>query len=948
MKEQKYEIKFTEAAFSADEQRSNLQGRRKYTRAVAAAQKDAEALDSCDDFRKLVIDPALYEKDQSGYGIAFDRGVHRAGGGVILKHQQRAAESFLRDLRGFGLLADTVGSGKTFEAGVILSELAARGKVKSLMVVAPDQVYENWVSVLEGEFGLGKGVLFQVKKGEEIPTLEEVLHLTGVTRDGGFIRPAKPIIVDADVFAQWTYSPDLLIDVIVVDEAHHLCEDTGKYTGAMKLLSEMMQTKKRAEATYCLLLSATPHSGNLENMFRLWYFVRCKGGNPSDFEEKDDKERTAQYREEKKYYKDYICRGASNITEFIRRVKYLEVTERYSAEFDKYIKDCGVNLAGMSEYERTLEVDKFLKLPQNAKPESAVLTAVARAYHNGVLRSIMIRQPNRLSKAKNTVNAFFYPMQSELETVTVAGLNDEKLTIDFTSYSENGFPLVKTREGKEYLDEYLRNSGGNRPFSQCYADILNHLINEFKAKDKSGLFTKKGYEIYYSDRLAAMPQDIGAGCSFIPVRYTQDKLGYKYEYLKNLLRKHKGERVLVFFDYELSANERAEREVLAALSADKEFAPRIIAGLEGSDVAKTERDFNAKGDAVLVACDKKFTEGANLQACNIIVNYQVTPDPLAMDQRIGRIFRLGQKNAVTVYSLADMNRLEGFALAYFAAIGLLSSNSGDATILAGSNSDRMVALRCNECGRVTLMPQTAYEEAKRKRPQSLLCAAEERCRDASPDGRGTQMSEITVYDFKCDNCGTVLTRSVSDGYTCLSHVADGKKGRMCNSGVRGDRAVYCRKICAISHCKRFLSNPALAGKCPALERYKKNPNCSEAELWRLCGACGNTACLPQCKITGFGKEEIEACGECEYAGCSPKPYVLDFDEKWEADCPMPGCRGSRPRGRLRPVVARTFAAFITEAWKFTHDGGESFCRNLGAEAEKVSDVRRILETDAEE
>ena len=36
-----------------------------------------------------------------------------------------------------------------------------------------------------------------------------------------------------------------------------------------------MATKKKANSTYCVLLSATPHSGNLEKMFRLWYFIRC-------------------------------------------------------------------------------------------------------------------------------------------------------------------------------------------------------------------------------------------------------------------------------------------------------------------------------------------------------------------------------------------------------------------------------------------------------------------------------------------------------------------------------------------------------------------------------------------------------------------------------------------------------------------------------------------------
>ncbi len=958
MKEEVYEINFTESAFSAEEQRSGLQGRKRYTRSVAAAEKHVEALDSQDDFRKLVIDPSVYAKNGRGkYGIGFDKNIHSADGSVILTHQEKAAEKFLRDLRGFGLLADVVGSGKTFEAGVILSELAVRNKVKSLLIVAPDQVFNNWVNVLETKFGLGKDVLYKVQKkndkngnvtDEGFPALNEVLNEVGVAKEGGFMRPNHPIIVDVDIFSQWKYAENLLIDVIVVDEAHHLSEEAGKYAGAMRLLSEMMQTKKKAEATYCLLLTATPHSGNLENMFRLWYFVRCKGGNPSDFDEKDDKDRTRQYREEKEYYKQYICRGAANVTEFIRRVKYLEVLQNYKKEFQAYLADIKADegFDDKSDYDRCMLADGFLNADGNADISAAVEKNVANAYHNGVLRSIMIRQPNNLSKTKKIFNYFFYPTSEGLTKAEITGLNGDKILVDFNNLSENNFPLVDCGGEKTYLDDYIEENRGNLKFGQAYADIFNHLISHLNGNDAKSreIFTKSGYANYYADRIAAMPAGVANNSYLMPVKLTSDKLGYKYECAKQILRRHEGLRVLVFFDYELSKQEQAYDEFCAALSAEKEFASRIIVGDANSNVHRIESEFNAREDAILICKDAKFTEGANLQESNIIINFQVTPDPLAMDQRIGRIFRLGQKSGVYVYSLADMNKLEGFALSYFAAIGLLSSNSGDATILAGSNSDQMVAVRCRQCSRVKLMPRQDYEEKKRKKSPDLICRATDACVMLS-DGKGIEMTEITVYDFKCDSCGTVLTRSVSEGYMCLSHVSGGEKGKMCNSGEKGDRSVYCRKICAVSHCKRFLTDKRLAGKCAALKQYALKPNISEADLMKLCATCNNAACWDSCKISGTGKEQISGCADCEYAGCSPAPHSLDFDEKWEADCPMPSCKGRRPRGKLRPIVARTFATFINELWKFSHDGGESFCRTIGNEADKVSEVRRILEQD---
>lgn len=949
MKEENFEIKFTDGAFTADEQKSNLQGRKQFTQKVAAAEKYVESLDSQDDFRKLVIDRSFYKKNAgSKYGIPFDRSIHSADGSVILTDQERAAERFLRDLRGFGLLADVVGSGKTYEAGVILSELAVRGKVRSLLIVAPDQVFESWVGVLENKFGLGKGVLYQVKKSDNPPSLNDVLNEVGVTNDGGFMRTNRPVIVDVDVFSQWRYADKFLADVVVVDEAHHLSEEAGKYAGAMKLLSEMMQTKKKAEATYCLLLTATPHSGNLENMFRLWYFVRCKGGNPSDFEVKDDKDRSKQYRDEKQYYKEYICRGASNVTEFIRKVKYQEVVQNFPSEFYDYLKRTGEEKTfdQKSEYDRCLLADAFLNLPENEELAFGVENSIAHAYHNGVL-SIMIRQGNDRGKRKKIFNYLFYPLSRALKSIEFAGFEGEKITVDFSDLNEAEFPKIKGK--KLYLDEYVRgyieDNGGHLKFEQAYADVVNHLLGALKEADPQSeeIFNKTGYVNYYANRIASCPAGIAENTHIVPVTLSGDKLGYKFELAKSILRRHEGLRVLVFFDYEAGKNDKCCDEFCAALKADGEFGDRVIIGDGKSNVEKIVNAFNAREDAILVATDPKFTEGANLQESNIIINYQVTPDPLAMDQRIGRIFRLGQKSDVFIYSLADMNRLEGFALAYFSAIGLLSSNSGDATILAGSNSDQMVAVRCRECSRVKLMPRQDYEEKKRRRSNDLICRATRACEELSPDGKGTEMTEITVYDFKCDCCGTVLTRSVSEGYMCLSHVAGGEKGKMCNSGERGDRSVYCRKICALSHCSRFENDKRLAGKCPAIKTYRQKPNVSDAELMRICAMCTNAACWDGCKITGSNKDQIANCSDCEYAGCSPAPHSLDFDERWEAYCPMPSCKTRRPRGKLRPIVARTFATFINELWKFSHDGGESFCTTLGNEANRVSEVRRILE-----
>ncbi|NLT19279.1 MAG: hypothetical protein GXY10_07785, partial [Clostridiales bacterium] len=50
-------------------------------------------------------------------------------------------------------------------------------------------------------------------------------------------------------------------------------------------------------------------------------------------------------------------------------------------------------------------------------------------------------------------------------------------------------------------------------------------------------------------------------------------------------------------------------------------------------------------------------------------------------------------------------------------------------------------------------------------------------------------------------------------------------------------------------------------------------------------------------------------------------------------------------GTLRPVVSRTFAAYIRAAFSFSADNGSSFCNNFLREAKKTDDLRVVLESD---
>ena len=947
--EKTYYFIFNDDCFDRNSQRSNIaRQKRPYNKTIYDMNKAVEELDRYDDFDSLKIDAAKYEKTEKtvDYGIMLDRTKH-ADNSVILKHQKAAALSFLKDLRGFGLLADVVGSGKTFEASVILSELAVRGKIKSMLLVVPGQVYDSWVNVLELQFGLGTSVLFEA--GEDFKSMSDFKSSTLTFDEQN--RPSRPIIVKTEDFVNWDNDlSTLLFDVIVVDEAHHLCKEDGEYAKAMKLLSMMMATKKRANVTYCLLLSATPHSGNLVHMFRLWYFVRCRGGNPEDFDEKEDINRSEEYNREKAYYIERVCRGATTVMEFIKNVKSSEVLLNYADELFKFAAKDGMTrekFYAATKGEQQRIIDDFLAEPDNFDIQDRVMHNVASAYHNGVLRSIMIRQPSTslISKEKQQINYLFYPADKNKQgTITVKDwykknslkVNLSKLTLGddacITPLDDDNAP-GHTVSLKEYVEENHQDV----PEGMFHSDII---CSVFENTVDVSAFEKKDFQIYYREQMRYC-QDNKMRCMIKPVYEKDDLFTAKYEQTKELLRKHSKQRVLIFFDYELKKSELMHGKFEKAILADDEFKDRVIIGT-ANNKEKTLEIFNEKDDAILVVKDASFTEGVNLQLSNIIINFQVTPDPLSMDQRIGRIFRLGQKNNVIIYSLANMHKLEGFALMYFTRIGLMSSNSGDATIIAGSNNERMVAVQCDRCGKVALYSQEDYEFYK-KSEDGLICNDGPEC--VGPDRpKGTEMKEISVYDFKCDKCSTVFARSVADesGYLCISNSTTGRN-IMCNSGDKGDRRLYCRKICAMANCSRFRP-----GECAAVEAYRRDKSIGDQDLYMLCNRCPSKSRCPEKCRPYIGADGVMACSTCQYATCRPKPHVIEFDDRWEADCPVCKMMGGNKKGRIRPVVARTFAAYLRASWDFTHDGGKAFCNNLLNEANKVSDIKMVLDADTKE
>lgn len=87
---------------------------------------------------------------------------------------------------------------------------------------------------------------------------------------------------------------------------------------------------------------------------------------------------------------------------------------------------------------------------------------------------------------------------------------------------------------------------------------------------------------------------------------------------------------------------------------------RVNGSLSSEQKDQQLQQFRERG-GVLVTTDS-ISEGRNIQFCNVIINYDLPWNPMSVEQRIGRIDRIGQDRDVYVYNLALEGTIEDYVL----------------------------------------------------------------------------------------------------------------------------------------------------------------------------------------------------------------------------------------------------------------------------------------------
>lgn len=114
-------------------------------------------------------------------------------------------------------------------------------------------------------------------------------------------------------------------------------------------------------------------------------------------------------------------------------------------------------------------------------------------------------------------------------------------------------------------------------------------------------------------------------------------------------------RVIVFTQFRAT-----QRQVIQALDEQGYTTHAFHGGHSSQEKEDIVDQFREEG-GVLVSTDA-MNEGRNLQFCNIMVNYDLPWNPMKVEQRIGRIHRIGQKRKVYVFNMGLKGTIEEYVL----------------------------------------------------------------------------------------------------------------------------------------------------------------------------------------------------------------------------------------------------------------------------------------------
>jgi SNF2 family DNA or RNA helicase len=521
------------------------------------------------------------------------------------------------------LLADDPGAGKTIMAGLLIKELIARGDLKRCLVVCPGSLAEQWQDELYRRFQLP----FEILTNDKLEA----------ARTGNWFLENNLIIARLDKLSRneevqdKLAVPDCRWDLVVCDEAHKLSATFFggeiKYTKRHKL-GQLLSTLTR----HFLLMTATPHNGKEED-FQLFMSLldgdrfegRFRDGvhkaDVSDLMRRMVKERLFKFNGKRLFppriaytvpYKlsDAEARLYKQVTEYVRE----EFNRAEALHNDKRVGTVGFALTILQRRLASSPEAIYQSLRRRRERLEQRIRELELMQRGAAFATIMASTP--VLDAED-----FEDLEDAPEDEAEAA--EEEILDQATAARTIGEleAEIRTLRRLEALALAVRRSGEDRKWSEL-ADLLAEIFTPAALADSIA----EPVEPYDGD--TPPPPKPSPRQKLVIFTEHRDTLSYLEGRITTLLG-------------------RTEAVV-------------VIHGSLGREVRlRAQEAFRHDPQVQVLLATDAAGEGINLQRAHLMVNYDLPWNPNRIEQRFGRIHRIGQTEVCHLWNLVADETREG-------------------------------------------------------------------------------------------------------------------------------------------------------------------------------------------------------------------------------------------------------------------------------------------------
>jgi len=522
------------------------------------------------------------------------------------------------------LLADDPGAGKTIMAGLFIKELIARGDLQRCLVVCPGSLAEQWQDELYRRFHLPFEILTNDK-------LEAARTGNWFMENNLVIARLDKLSRNEDVQAKLTV-PDCRWDLIVCDEAHKMSATYFggeiKYTKRYKL-GELLSTITR----HFLLMTATPHNGKEED-FQL--FMALLDGDR--FEGK---------------FRDGV--HASDTSDLMRRMVKESLLkfdatplfpERIANTVPYKLSDGEARLyKAVTDYVRG-EFNRAEAL-QNDKRAGTVGFALT------ILQRRLASSPEAIYQSLRRRKERLESRLRELEMLQRGGSIPTALVIDAPALDAEDVEDLEEAPDNEVEaaeEQILDQATAARTITELKAEIetLRQLEGLALAVRRSGT-DRKWIE------LANLLSEIFTPATITSGSATEETNGDAEA--ANLAKQAATPKLVIFTEHRDTLSYLQQR--ISTLLGRAEAVVCIHGGMGREERLKTQESFRHDPRVKMLLATDAAGEGINLQRAHLMVNYDLPWNPNRIEQRFGRIHRIGQTEVCHLWNLIAEETREG-------------------------------------------------------------------------------------------------------------------------------------------------------------------------------------------------------------------------------------------------------------------------------------------------